>query len=168
MAKYPLEPLARVRATEVDDAARALAAAVEVRAAAESRLAESQHAENRFLAMAAEVAGKESLAFASGVLRASDLAQAKAFDMGVTIEHEAHRERVRVASNALTESLANEERARAHLADRKAHANAVERDREKFVAAERRAMDAKEDEIAEEVHGARAGASHVRGGERRS
>ena len=163
MAKYPLEPLVRVRANEVDDAARALADAVAVRVAAETRLAESEAAEARFLVMAAEVTRKESLAFASGVLRAADLAQGCAFERGVSLEHQSLGEVVRAAAKTLADAQADEERARAKLADRKAHAKAVDRDREKFVAAERRLADAKEDEVAEEVH---VNASLQRGGQR--
>jgi hypothetical protein len=154
MAKYPLEPLARVRANEVDEAARALAAAIAARAAAEARVAESREAEARFSDMAADVARRESLALASGVLRVADLAQGAAFRTGASREREALLAAVDAALRSLAEARAGEDRARARLADRKAQADAVERDRAKFVAGERRALEAKEEEAAEEMRGA--------------
>lgn len=151
MAKYPLEPLARIREAEVDEASHTFAAAVRARLEAASRLAESEAAEARFLEVAAEVARRESLAFASGVLRAGDLEQNAVFEVGVSIEHETYRNAVRSAEAALAEASANEERARALVAEKKAQAEAVERARAKFVAKERRVADANEDEAAEEA-----------------
>lgn len=155
MAKYPLEPLVEMRATEVEEATLALAAATRAREASAARLAEAEASAERFLADTDAVVQREAIALASGVLRAGDLAQGEAFKVGATLEHRKHRDAIDAAAAALARSTKAEDEARAHLAERKASAEAVARHRAGFEANARRVQAAKDEEAADEVSRAR-------------
>jgi hypothetical protein len=172
MGRYPLEPLGRVRDAEVDEAARALAEAIARRETAEECARAARAEQTRFLDEAARIDEREAVALASGVLRANDLAQRDAFLIGASLEADARARAVREADGVVAETVAREAEARARLAEQKAKADAVARDRGRFEANEKRIADAKEDESAEDAfvrpRSGRAGDVPSRAGARRS
>lgn len=155
MARYPLEPLVQIRAADVDGAAQAFARAIAERERAESLADEARREEQRFLDEATAVEQREALALASGVLRASDLAQRDAYLAGAARVARENAEAVARAESLVDVARETEERARAELAERKAQAKILENDRQRFVERARHAADVKEDDNVEEMVAAR-------------
>jgi hypothetical protein len=146
--KYPLDPLARVRAMKVDDAARALAESTRLREEAERKRAE---AERRVIAAedaARVVRDAERDALDRGELTVADLMRGDAWGFRVR-EEQAELER-RAADSLEREGAAKdgEDGARVVVAERKADAEIVERDRSRWADGERRRAEAKDEEAA--------------------
>jgi len=146
--KYPLDPLVRVREKQVDDAARALGDAVRVREDAEARLAQATRRKNEAEAAANALRDGERSALERGELTVADLMRADAW--GARVQQE-QAELARRADDAAAKDDAareGESRARTNVAERKADAEIVERDRERWADAERRRAEAKDEEAA--------------------
>ena len=146
--RYPLDPLARVREIKVDDAARALAEAVRAREEAALRLAQATRRKEDAEAEARALREGEQGALERGELTVADLMRADAWGTRVKAEQ---TELVRREDEAATREDAaqgDESRARVNVAERKADAELVERDRVRWVDGERRRADAKDEEAA--------------------
>lgn len=149
--KYPLKTLAEERRRRVDEAARALAetlrerdAAARARRAAELRCEEHERVTER----ARET---ERAALARGELHAADLARAEAWASRVATERGAlmlHAEAARAREVEVSEC---ERKARATLALRKADAQVVTNDHARWKAAQRKAVEVKDEEASAEA-----------------
>jgi hypothetical protein len=146
--KYPLEPLAHVRAKQVDDAARALGEAARAREEASHKRALAEKRRDEAEAAARALRDAEQEALERGELTVADLMRGDAW--GVRVKAEQEELARRAADSAAKEGAARkgESSARAHVAGRKADAELVERDRARWTDAERRRADAKEEEAA--------------------
>jgi dTMP kinase len=144
--KYPLDPLARVRELEVDDAARALGGAAAAREEAATRRALAARARAGAEAEARALADSERGALERGELRVADLMHGDAWQAKVRVEHAELARRADEATAREEAALAEEARARANVAAREADAQIVARDRARWTDAERRRDEAKEEE----------------------
>lgn len=153
--KYPLEPLRRLRADEVDAKARALAEAARDRAEAEVARSRRERQRDDFVARTEAEASAERGRLEKGELSVRDLSWGASWRLGVEDEKANLAELVTMAKE--TERQARDEEAEklAELAQKKAEAEAVEQDHERWKRARDRRIEAKEDEAAEEAHGAR-------------
>jgi hypothetical protein len=149
--RYPLEPLVELRDHQVDQAAAGLAGAIAKREDAEEgrRVAEAARAAHETAARQVRVA--ESGALDRGELRAVDLAGAEAWEARVAAESAAVGAAVERARTAEERAQDGESSARGELASRRADADVVGRDRERWVDEQRRRAEAKEEEAASEV-----------------
>ena len=149
--RYPLEPLARVRAGRADEAARALAGTVRVREHA-SRVV--QAAEARRVAhgsAAGAVRERELASLARGDLRAADLARADAWSFRVQAEKaalEGAAERARAEESKAREG---EKAAQVTLASRQAEAEVVAGHRQRWQNERSRRLEAREEEASFEA-----------------
>jgi len=155
--KYPLDPLLELRERQVDDAARDLAKAVDTRQRAEAAKRAAQTARETAEERAARARQEENEALARGELRAGDLMRAQAWEIGVAEEQKRLSQQVAAAEQGEKTARDHEDGARGALASRQADADVVDKDKERFVAKERDKQIAKEEEAAEEAHGAKRG-----------
>lgn len=148
--KYPLDPLATVREQHVDEATRALAAAVRAREAAERAAQAARAEEERAAAQAQAVRDAERGKLEQGQLTAADLQRADAWGFAVAEEKRRLQEHAARAAQAETEARAGETRGRAEVSTRKADAEVVEKDRAKWTEQVRKdALGREEEEAAE-------------------
>jgi hypothetical protein len=155
--KYPLDPLLELRERQVDDAARELAKAAAAREKAESAKRAAEAARETAEERAARAREEEREALARGELRAGDLMRAQAWEVGVADEQKRLAQQVATAEQTETKARVEESGARGALATRQADAEVVEKDKDRFVTNERKKQLAKEEEAAEEAHGAKRG-----------
>jgi hypothetical protein len=155
--KYPLDPLLDLRERQVDEAARDLAKAVDSRQKAEAAKRAAQTARETAEERAARARDEEREALARGELRAGDLMRGQAWEIGVAEEQKRLTQQVAVAEQGEKKARDQEDGARGALASRQADAEVVEKDKDRFVAKERSKQIAKEEEAAEEAHGAKRG-----------
>ena len=149
--KYPLEPLAELRDNRVDEAVADLAVATRERGAAErSRLA-SEQKRQAHAAAAERVRCAEAEALARGELRAAHLAHAGAWEDRITAEREALASEVCRARGEEAAARAGEERALGELASREAEAQVVAKDRARWEGAQRRRLEARDEEASSEA-----------------
>jgi hypothetical protein len=153
--KYPLDPLLDLRERQVDDAAHHLAKAVDARQKAENAKRVAEAARETAEERAARAREAEREALERGELRAGDLMRAQAWEVGVAKEHEQLAKQVAAAAQGEDEARDHENGACGSLAARQADAEVVEKDKDRFVATERNEQIAKEEEAAEEAHGAK-------------
>jgi hypothetical protein len=153
--KYPLDPLLELRERQVDDAARDLAKAVDARQKAENAKRAAETARETAEERAARAREEERQALERGELRAGDLMRAQAWEVGVAKEHDQLSKQVAAATQGEANARAEENGKRGDLASRQADAEVVEKDKERFVAGEQKKQLAKEEEAAEEAHGAK-------------
>lgn len=153
--KYPLEPLQRLRADEVDAGARALAEAARGRAAKEGERARREAAHAALVARTSAEAAREQNALENGALRAGDLALGASWKVAVEEQKAQSAQIVANAKEAEEGARAEEARKLFALAEKKAEAEAVLRHRERWEGERARAAQGLEDEAAEEAHGAR-------------
>jgi hypothetical protein len=146
--EYPLLPLARLRAQQVEDAARALAGRIAAREDAARRRAGAEHAAAAHdeAVRAARASLRASLD--RGELTVADLMRADAWESRVREERGELEQRLRGASERERTAAAAEAHAREAASLRAAEGEVVERHRERFAAGERAAADAAEEEDA--------------------
>ena len=149
--KYPLDPLAQVRARGVDEAARELAESVRTREVAQGARAASEarrddHAERARLERDAERAALER-----GELRAADLMRQDAWEVRVAAEREAHERQLAETEARETAAREEERAARGGLSARKADEEVVTQHRAKWQSAEDKAREARDEEAAVEA-----------------
>ena len=144
--KYPLDPLARLRAKQVDDATKELAGSVRARAKAADEVdaAEQRRSQHQARAAGERVASGEALA--RGELRAADLMRQGAWESRVHAEGEDLARRVEGARDRETATAEDEARARAAAATRKAEAEAVAKDEARWQKRRADRAEAREDE----------------------
>jgi hypothetical protein len=149
--KYPLEPLAELREKKADDAVRGLATAVARADAArrERTTAEARRDEHRDAAE--RLRQDEARALSRGELCVADLARADAWEVRVAGEREALASTARSARSTEAQAREIEQQARAHVAARRAEADAVAKDRARWTDRLQRRVDAKEEEDASEA-----------------
>jgi hypothetical protein len=155
--KYPLDPLLDLRERQVDDAARDLAKAVDSRQKAEDAKRAAQAARETAEERAARARDEEREALARGELRAGDLMRGQAWEIGVAEEQKRLSQQVATAEQGEKKARDREDGARGELAARQADAEVVEKDKGRFVAKEQQKQIAREEEAAEEAHGAKRG-----------
>jgi hypothetical protein len=149
--KYPLDSLAAQRARKVEGAAVGLAKAVAERERAEVERVAAEQKRAAQEARAASVLAVEQDALDRGELRAADLARAHAWQLRSEAEHAALTARVDEARTAETDAAKGEGSARGEVAQRRADADVVEKDRARWTAEERKRADAKEEEAMAEA-----------------
>jgi len=149
--KYPLDPLAQLRAKQVDDATRELAATVKAREEAERAEALARSERQRLAEESKAVRDAERAALERGELRASDLMNADAWALRAREEEAMAARREIEATKRTGAAKVGEEHARDRTAQRRADADVVERDRAKWEDRERRVTEAKAEEAAEEA-----------------
>lgn len=154
--KYPLEPLRRLRADQVDAGARSLAQAVQGRATAEAERKRRERAHDELSARADSEAAAERARLEAGALTAGDLLRGAGWGIGVELQKAVSAKQVEDARGEERAAREREAKRLEELAAKKAEAEAVERDRAKWKSARDKGEQAREDEAAEEAHGARA------------
>lgn len=153
--KYPLEPLRKLRADEVDEKARELSEAARGRAEAVRERARREHQRDEYVARTDAEAKAERELLEAGELSARDLNWAASWKLRVEGEKANLSHNVTMAKQVEEKAREDEAEKLVHLAEKKAEAEAVEHDRERWKRARDRAIEAREDEAAEEAHGAR-------------
>jgi len=153
--KYPLDPLLELRDRQVDDAARDLAKAVDARQKAENAKRAAEAARETAEERAARAREAEREALERGELRVGDLMRAQAWEVGVAKEYDQLSKQVVAAAQGEAKARDHEDGARGALASRQADAEVVEKDKARFVSKEKQKQIAKEEEAAEEAHGAK-------------
>lgn len=149
--QYPLEPLAEVRERQVEDAVRGLAGAVARREAAARRARAVEGAVESQAASVDAVKRAEREALERGELTAADLARAHAWELRAQAERAAlasEQDRARAAEQAAGEA---EQQSRGELAQRRADADVVAKDRARWDTAQRKRADAREEEAMAEA-----------------
>ncbi len=162
--KYPLDPLLELRERQAGDAALDLAKAVDARQKAEIAKRAAEVARETAEERAARAREAEREALARGELRVGDLMRAQAWEIGVAKEHAELAKQVTVAAQGEDKARDQESGARDALATKQADAEVVEKDKDRFVAKERSKEIAKEEEAADEAHGAKRSATRIFGG----
>jgi len=154
--RYPLDPLARLRAKKVDDAARELGESQRARAAAERSEATAVQVAARLEEEQRAIREGERAALARGELRVEDLMHGGAWELRAR-EERAQAERNVVKANADAKTARGVERtARETTAARRADAKVIERDRDAWEAGEKKRAEARDEEIADDLATARA------------
>lgn len=154
--RYPLEPLRRMRADEVDAKAKDLAEAARNRAAAEAERCSLEKAHEVLVAKTEGELDAERKRLEAGELRIEDLQRNALYRIRVEQEKASSSEAIAAAREAESRAHEVEASRREELARKKAEAEALLRDRERWVKNEERRAAAREDEAAEEVFAARA------------
>ncbi len=149
--KYPLDPLVRVRAKQVDDAARLLAEATRAREEAERRRAAAAEREEEARRAAASLRDAERGALERGELTVADLMRGDAWAVRVKDEHAELGRRTEDSAAKARQATAGESVARVEVAGRKADAELVERHRGRWAEGERKADEARDEEAAAEA-----------------
>jgi hypothetical protein len=149
--KYPLEPVARVRAQEVDAATRAYGDSVRGREDAQRTRAATEGARDAHDESARNVRAAEEAALERGDLRVADLMQKDAWEHRVAAEKREHERRVADASAREADARDGERTAQGALAARKADEDAVAKHRAGWDAREAKKRDAREEEAASEA-----------------
>jgi hypothetical protein len=148
---YPLQSLAALREREVEGAVQGLAQAVAQRERAEGERRETEQRRAAQEARAASVLEAERGSLERGELRAADLARAHAWQLRSETERAALTSEVDRARAALADAVKGEGAARVQVAERRADAGVVEKDRARWSAEGRRREDAKEEEAMAEA-----------------
>jgi hypothetical protein len=148
---YPLESLAALRERKVEGAVQGLAQAVARREQAEGERRELEQKRAAQEAKAASVVDGERGSLERGELCAADLARAHAWQLRSEAERAALMAEVDRARAAEGDAVKGEGAARAQVAERRADADVVEKDRARWTAGERKAADAKEEEAMAEA-----------------
>jgi hypothetical protein len=149
--KYPLEPLAKLRAKQVDDATVTLTKAVRAREEAERVERSHRKVRDDAEAKASETRASERAALERGELRARDLMRGDAWGVRAADERTELEKRVANASNRAQTARGAEEEARGGVTSARAEEDVVERDKGRWEAGERKRADAKEEEEAGET-----------------
>lgn len=153
--KYPLESLMRLRADEVDEKARALAGAARDRAKAEDERRSREGLRADYLARSQAEAASEQARLERGELSVRDLNARASWQVGVDGQKARMTEAIVEASEIEARAKEEEAERRRALSLKKAEAEAVARDHQRWERERMRAIEAQEDEAAEEVHASR-------------
>jgi hypothetical protein len=151
MAKYPLEPLARLRQEKAEQAAQALAESVRKREGATRGLRAAEVRRDAHGAAVSTARQAELLALAKGELRALDLARTDAWGVRVAAENAAHKGMVERAQAAEAQARGQETSARQALSSRQADAEVVVGHRRRWEGEATRLQAAREEEAAFEA-----------------
>ncbi len=149
--RYPLEPLARVRAEKVDVAATGLAKAIVAREGAERARVEAEAERARQDALAKQVRDAEAGALASGALLAADLQRQGAWDARMRWEDEERARKVADARGAEVHARSEERGARTAVATAEAEAKVVSNHKDRWTKERDRALEAADEEGAAEA-----------------
>jgi len=149
--KYPLEPLADLRARRVEGAVEGLAKAVAQRQQAADQRRQSEQRRDAHEAQAARVSETERGSLDRGELSAADLALAHAWQLRSDAERAALVSETDQARVAEVDAAKREDAARGQVAERRADADVVEKDRARWTAEARKRDDAKEEEAMAEA-----------------
>lgn len=149
--KYPLDPLAKVRARDVDDAAQKLAGSVNAREKAQGARVASERARDDHEEAARRAREEERAKLERGELRAADLMQQDAWEVRVASERAAHERRVDDTASKEAAAREDERAARGGLASRKADEAVVAKHREAWDGREKKAREARDEEAAVEA-----------------
>lgn len=153
--KYPLEALRQQRQHVVEARAQELATRRQETDAAGARKHGAANAVQRHEAQAAETREQEREQLDAGVLRAGDLASAASWEFATQQQGAQLREAEAAAAKELRTRRQQEAQSRAELARADADAEAVDKHRNAWAAERARALEAAEEEGAEEAHLAR-------------
>ncbi len=154
-ARYPLDPLMRLRGERVAEEKVALGSAHDEARAAAATLASAARALEAAAERARMITDAEDARLRGGELRAGDLLRGAAWALGVEAGRIAHDGAVAVAREGEAQALAGVDAARASLADARARAEVVERHRDAWHAEGARRAEAAAELEADDVHGAR-------------
>ena len=149
--QYPLDPLLAHRERKVDEATAELGDAVKQRELAEAERLRAERAKETAEARASAIRDEERSRLQGGELRAVDLARAQAWEVAVSAEMQTLGRAVETAAADVDAKRTDEAEARGALAQKKAEHGVVEKDKERFTLAKRRAAEAAEEENAEEA-----------------
>jgi len=149
--KYPLDPLARVRSREVDEAARELGDSVRAREVARGARVATEARRDAHARDAERTREDERAALERGELRAGDLMRQDAWEHRVAAERAEHERNVVAATARENDARSAENAAQGALAHRKADEGAVAKHRAKWDAAEAKKRDARDEEAAVEA-----------------
>jgi hypothetical protein len=155
MPKYPLKQLLEHREQTVTDATEELARASRARRAAEQAHAQAEGECRRAEEGAERVRAEEQGRLARGELRALDLAQAGAWEVGARACVDELARFAREAGHRAGEATAAEVTARDLLARKTADRDAVAKDKSRFDQREKERVLAAEEEAAAEAFGGR-------------
>lgn len=150
-AKYPLDPLLDVRGRGVDTAKAELGESVKARGRAEHERERAEERRREAEARAQQRRDAERAELERGALRAVDLARGDAWEVAASAEAQELEGEVARAADVVARARAQEAEALAALAQRKAEHAVVERDKEKFRARAKKAVEQKEDEAGDEA-----------------
>jgi hypothetical protein len=146
MAKYPLEPLSRVRLKKVDDATRTLADAIHTRLDAAVKSAQATVAREEHATTADRTRAAERGALEQGELTVADLARGDAWAVRAASDQAALVRGETDARATETKATGEESTARDGVAARKADANVIDKHHERWRSEIAKARDAKEEE----------------------
>lgn len=155
--KYPLEPLAELRAKNVDEATKVLAEKTRARETASRARQSHEKAAEEHEAATRRVVDAEQGALLRGELRAADLLAQQAWASRVKAEQAELDLRARAAREAEEARRREEAEAREATARRKADADVVDKDRARFVRRHEEQAVAREEEDALDVWNGRRG-----------
>jgi hypothetical protein len=151
MAKYPLEPLARLRDDKAGQAARALAGSVRAREGAARGVRAAEVRRDAHVAAVSAVHTGELEALAKGELCARDLARSDAWGVRVGAEKAALAGVVERARATETKARADEAAAQHLLTSRQADAKVVDGHRRHWEGEVARRLEAREEEASFEA-----------------
>jgi hypothetical protein len=149
--KYPLEPLAELRDRRVDEAVGDLAHAARERDAAERKRRATERDILVHATTVERVRRAEAEALAQGGLRAADLAQAAAWEVRVAAERDGLASGLDQARAVEAAARGQEGRALDEVAERRAQAQVVAKDRARWDGARRKRAEAREEEALSEA-----------------
>ena len=149
---YPRKSVLEHRERIADGAVEALARGVRERESVEREKAQAEADRIRTLTAAEELRENERAALARGELKASDLAQKGAWEMRAEAEARAMDLRVAETEKKLHDAVRAEAVALTVVANKKADADVLVKDRERFHAEAQKRADASEEEAAVEAY----------------
>jgi hypothetical protein len=149
--KYPLDPLARLRARRVDEATEELAKTVEAHDRATDARARAEAEAQAHEDEARRTRDAERAALDRGELSVRDLMRGDAWEHRVAAEKAELGARVDRAKTDERRAEDEEQSARAGVARKKADAEVVEKDRARFEDRVKRRADSKEEEAQTEA-----------------
>jgi pyruvate/oxaloacetate carboxyltransferase len=149
--KYTLDALEKLREARVDEATKVLAEAVRARETAAARRQAAELALETRTHEIAHIRERERVKLEMGGADAHDLALASAWELGAQAEIARLAAAVTERKNEETGAQQKEAEARAAVAMKRADADVVHKDHDRFDAGVRKAELAKEEEAAEEA-----------------
>jgi colicin import membrane protein len=155
--KYPLESALRVREQKVDRAAQELAEKARAREDAEAKTRSSEEARRAGEAKSDALRSHEEGALLRGELRAADLMRGDAWEIRAHAEQDELKKREEMARANEDAARSVEDGARVRVGERRADANVIARDQEKWEGAQKKVRDAKDEEGAVEAWRPRRG-----------
>ena len=149
--RYPREPLAQLRTDQVEESRRKVASAVKTSEEVRTGRARAERELDAFTASAREKAANESRAFERGELRVEDLERGRTWAVRVAEETRQLQAVVSSWRQREADAVAAEVSSRGELVARIAELELVERDRNRWVVAEAKAADRREEDVLDEM-----------------